>query len=71
MIGCPSTGLLVMSRVMVGNGAEAERYMEENTPTLLFSAWLLVVEPEEDNNIAAAAEVEFAITVAEGGRGWL
>jgi len=45
--------------------------MEENTPTLLFRVSLLVVEPEEDKNIAAAAEVELAMTVAEGGRGWL
>ncbi|WVZ16028.1 hypothetical protein V8G54_013594 [Vigna mungo] len=63
---CSCIGLLlVMLWVIVGNGAEAERYKEENTPTLLFSALLLVVEPEEDKNIVAAAEVEFAITVVE------
>lgn len=46
--------------------------MEENTPTVLLSASLLLdVEHEEDKNIDAAAEVEFAMTMAEGGRGWL
>jgi len=45
--------------------------MEENTPTVLLSASVLDIEHEEDKSIAAAAEVELAMTVAEGGRGWL
>lgn len=56
-----------MSRVIVGNGAEADNETEEKYPAEFVSAAsLLLAEP--DRSIAAAADVELAMAVACGGR---
>lgn len=70
---CIGFGVCVKSRVMVGNGAEADRVAiveakgTEGKKPELVKASLLVVEP--DRSIAAAADVVLAMTVAAGGRG--
>lgn len=71
-------GLRVKSRVMVGNGAEADRVAidakgsEPKYPAEFVNPnSLFVLELEPDRSIAAAADVVLAIAVAAGGRGWL